>query len=156
MENAVQDLLFLAKRFQGILELVPVLETLGKLDNQVKEKQASLDSLSKKLNDLDDDYDSLESQYNFSKENWADEEKQFQKKLDELSDRAEVSAANVLNEARDQAELIKGKAQKDLDELSSLVSDLNAQKKSLLSDISAFSAQRQALVKAIADIKATL
>lgn len=52
VQNATQDLLWIARRFKGVTELIPQLEAFGSLENAINEAKAHLEKLGQEAGDL--------------------------------------------------------------------------------------------------------
>lgn len=95
MEQALQDIQFLSKRFAGILALAEKIEQYQKIDNQIKEGGAALEKLTQKLDEADKSLVAI-----------ANDKQDIMQQMDQMIIDARKEADRIITEASKRADAI--------------------------------------------------
>lgn len=104
MADAVQDLLFLAKRLQGIIGLADVLTTKDALANSITEHQNTLKSLKDSIEQNKKELSNSISAVSSTKAEQAKLVKDAKAQSDLTINEAKETASNIIQEAKDKAD----------------------------------------------------
>lgn len=117
LTSAQQDLIWLANRLRGILEIAPYLEQLGSLENAIREAETRFNFLHKEAKNLSEANDTAKEAL-----------KDFKKAQDDHHAQVRGKISEDLDAARGAAELIK---LEKIEEANKGVSEIEARKASL-------------------------
>lgn len=154
--EAIQDLLWVQKRFKNLFEAIPELEKLSSLENTIQERTAVIDKLDTETATKKDLLASLEAGIETV-------EVKSQQILDNASvaaqkaiEDAKAEAKAVLKEADEKSSRKVSKAQEAVSTLEQTIVDKQSVLDGLLGEISKAEAQHTAVLKAIQDLKSKL
>lgn len=152
IDDAADQVLGLADRFRGILEVADVIKSIGSLDQAVTERQAALEAVTEQHEAAKAELATTGTELYALRATQADELAQHKKDCDALSVTATEEAANIRSQARTIADTLVESTQLDMASRIRATDAVIAEKQSELSDLQS---KIDDATKALADITAT-
>ena len=106
MEQAISDIQWFAKRAKGVIDILPKLEEISSLENNIKELKNQKEQSQKEIKELDE-----------HKNKASDFIKEVIQETDNVRSVAATEAKAIVEKAKGEAQLIVGKAQVEAQKL---------------------------------------
>lgn len=154
MDQAIQDLLYLGRRLQGVISLVPLLEDLSSLENRINERKDVINRLLVEQNVASNTLEATKRELAEVQDIYATTVEKTQAEVRLLILDAEADADSIIKNAESNVKTIKADFENQILDFKAEVQRLTDTKNLFQSDINDLVIKKNTILKEIEDLRA--